>query len=652
MKKLLIVSLLLPLTMQAQLITTIAGNSFPSYGGDGFAATAVGVELYAPMDVKVDHLGNIYIADWLNNRIRKINPAGIISTYGGNGIAGFLGDGGPATDAEINGVQGIALDAAGNVYLADQNNFRVRKINTSGIISTIAGSGSTIDGGDGLPATVAGIHNPIGVTVDTSGNIYITDEGLIRKVNTAGTISTFYSNPTDPNLKNLVCDVWGNIYVVDDEGVYDRIDKINASGIMSVFAGGVAGYVSGDGGPATAAAIDASFGLGIDKIGNIYITNAGYGTIRKINLLGIINTIVGNDSTGYSGDGGPATDAELNQPYGVAIDTSGNIYIADEANNVIRKVTDTVFPIMGIASICVSDTVTFSDVTIGGKWSSSNSAIATVNSSSGIVVGLSSGIVTIAYGGIVTKSVTVNPLPFAGVITGPASLCDTGTITLSDAATGGVWAASNSNALVSSAGMVVGFSAGIDTISYSVTNTCGTISTTTIVTVNPLPNAGTILGADSLCFSDTISLGETIPGGVWSAKNGYAFISSSGLVLGEAIGIDSVFYTVSNTCGMAKAAMLMDVIECNTGVNKIDNQTDPFITLYPNPSNGSFTVNLFSATKEEAIIIITNMLGEKIKEMKISTNKPTSMQLNVQSCIYFLSVITNNSSSSEKFVIE
>jgi sugar lactone lactonase YvrE len=345
-----------PFFTHAQIITTIAGFgatgfAVATYGGDGGPATLA--NLNHAEGVTVDHSGNVYIADYFNHRVRKINPSGIITTIAGNGINGFSGDGGPATAAEIFYPMQVALDNSGNIYIVDAGNNRIRKVNTSGIITTIAGIDTFGYWGDGGQATNAALDYPNGVAVDGSGNVYIVDDanGVIRKVNTSGIISTVagvyhessYLGDGGPaiagnmfNPREMAVDASGNLYIADEH--INRIRKITTSGIITTIAGnGTSGY-SGDGGPATAAELFYPFGVAVDAAGNVYIGDEGNARVRMVSVSGIITTIAGNGTPGYSGDGGLAVAAELDAPTGISVDSTGSVYIADEGNNRIRKI--------------------------------------------------------------------------------------------------------------------------------------------------------------------------------------------------------------------------------------------------------------------------------------------------------------------------
>jgi sugar lactone lactonase YvrE len=276
---------------------------------------------------------------------------GVITTVVGNGSSGYSGDGGPATSAELCSPAGMAVDAAGNLYIADAGIDRVRKVNASGIITTVAGGGP-MNSGDGGPATSAGLLQPQGVAVDTSGNLYIADYGRVRKVSPPGIITTVAGNGAYQGMyygeggpatkaaifpESVTVDASGNVYIADNQD--NRICKVGKDGIITTVAGnGSLGGYSGDGGPATGAMLNYPTGVAVDAAGDLYIADAGNNRVRKVSPSGIITTVAGYWAKGYSYDHGPAIRAMLNYPTSVAVDASGNLYIADMNNYRVRKV--------------------------------------------------------------------------------------------------------------------------------------------------------------------------------------------------------------------------------------------------------------------------------------------------------------------------
>jgi len=559
-------------------IYTIAGTGIAGYGGDGGPATAA--QFSYPTGVVVDRTGNYYVVDHSNNVIRKVSTSGIISTIAGNGIVGFSGDGGQATAAELNGPVGIAIDSSGNLYVADTYNERVRKISTSGIISTVIGNGVAGYSGDGGPATLAKIYEPSwGIAIDGGGNIYLSDGyyGVIRKVSTLGIVSTIAGNgivgfsgdggqATNAELWypcGIAVDQTGNIFIADNNN--SRIRKVNSMGIITTISGNGTYGFSGDGSQATNAQLYDPRSIALDTNGNIYFTDEGNYRIRKISASGIISTFAGNGILGYTGDGGPATAAKLYGGIGgcgIAVDINDNLYFAEQWDGIIRKVE--LPKIGGIPSVCVGNLTSLSYPISGGSWSSSNILVATIGST-GIVAGISSGIVTITYSIIhpcnteaTTLTITVNPLPSAGSITGPSTVCPASTITLSDASPSGIWSCTNATASIIG-GIITGVSPGLDTIKYTVTNTCGTSAAIKVITINPLPYAGVISGASTICTDVTSAYTDGTPGGLWSSTDGNASVSGLGMATGISAGTDSIEYIAINSCGTAIASKAVTI---------------------------------------------------------------------------------------------
>lgn len=334
------------------IITTVAGTG--AYNGSlGDGGPATNAVLAKPRGLAGDQMGNILIAGDFA-LIRKLDTNGTITSVAGNGQYGFSGDGGPATNAQLyanNGLSGIVVDGFGNYFISDAGNYRVRKVDTNGIITTVAGSGSGFYSGDGGPATNAKV-GPEGIAVDGFGNLFIADyiNCRIRKVDTNGIITTVagtgsngFSGDGGPATNaalylpmGVTVDGFGNLLVADT--VNYRIRKVDTNGIITTVVGTGFPGASGDGGSAVTATLYLPSHAIFDAFGNLYIADTQNSRIRKVDTNGIITTVAGKGPTGFSGDGGAATNAALYQPYDLALDANGNLYIADSQNNRIRKV--------------------------------------------------------------------------------------------------------------------------------------------------------------------------------------------------------------------------------------------------------------------------------------------------------------------------
>ena len=346
------------------IITTLAGTGERGRSGDGGPATEA--QLVHPTDVATDAAGNVYIPD--GSRVRKVDPSGIITTLAGTVERGFSGDGGPANQAQLSRATDVALDSAGNIFIADSHNHRVRKVDPAGIIATVAGTGERGFSGDGGPATEAQLSYPGALAVDSSGNVLVEDGFRVRRIDPSGIITTL-AGPGEEGVlgdggpateerlsfvSGLAADASGNVYVASR--LHRRIRKIDASGTITTLVGTGEAGISGDGGPAAEAHLWLPTSVAVDGSGNVYVTE--YNRVRKINPSGIITPLAGSGGRGYSEDGHPATAISLTFPNAMAVDGTGCVYVVD--NKRVRKIDPsgiitTVFPISNFISAMAAD---------------------------------------------------------------------------------------------------------------------------------------------------------------------------------------------------------------------------------------------------------------------------------------------------------
>ena len=409
-------------------ILTVAGNGVPGYTGDSFPA--ISAELF-PSNVAADSAGNLYIADANDNVVRRVDAVtGIIATVAGTGGAGFSGDGGPALQAALNGPGSVALDSAGNLYIADRWNSRIRMV-SGGTITTVAGTGDSGNTGDGGPATSAQLAFPWCITLDSSGNLYIADfaNNNVRKVDTGGNITTVagggsqgYGSEWGPATTaqlsgpaGLALDNAGDLYISDSfNQTVRKVEFLNGSlgpihTVAGTFvAGSSYGSFGGDGQPATTASLYWPKGLTLDSAGNLYIADSGNNAVRRVAAgTGIISTVAGiGETAGFAGDMAPATAALLHSPQGVALDGLGNLFIADTTNNRVRKVVES----MGNSSTVVSSSasnatygqpVVFT-ATVSGSWGSPTGTVTFTDGTTTLGTGTSNG-------GVATISASLTP---------------------------------------------------------------------------------------------------------------------------------------------------------------------------------------------------------------------------------------------------
>jgi sugar lactone lactonase YvrE len=333
------------------IIDTVAGTGLAGFSGDGGPATAA--RLNQPRLVAADAIGNLYIADTGNNRIRKLDTGGRITTIGGTGAGGYSGDGGPAVLARFRTPHGVALDAAGDVYVADSANQRVRKIDAAGIVTTVAGTGTAGYNGDGIAATAAKLRYPKGVEVGSDDTLYIADNNnnRVRSVDPAGKIHTFagtgaagFSGDGGPATsarlnqpRNLAFGPDGALDIADQ--VNHRIRRVAPDGTITTVAGDGSTTASGDDGLAVDAGLGLPDDVAVDAAGNVYVADETANAVRRVDAGGVITRFAGTGAAGFTGDGGPPDKAQLNAPHGVTFDpATATILIADTGNNLIRRV--------------------------------------------------------------------------------------------------------------------------------------------------------------------------------------------------------------------------------------------------------------------------------------------------------------------------
>jgi len=404
--------------MLSATIATVAGQRASGFSGDG--GPAIMAHLDQPSAVTTDAKGDLYIIDDNNNVVREVTPNGIIHTFAGGGLPGESSNNGvPATQASLSfgdfeaAGGGLAVDSKGDVFIADPDRAMVFEVTPNGILHIFAGGGDSVSGGgDGGPATQASLVEPYGVAVDARGDVFIADTGTntIREVTpdgiihtVAGMLSNAYptggpggfsgdGGPATQALLNQPTDVAvdskGDLFIVDSGN--DRIREVTPNGIINTIAGdGTVGY-KGNGGPATSAELNLNHegGIAADANGNVFIADSGNNVIREVSTSGIITTVAGTGTAGYSGNGGPATSATLNNPTGVTVSSTGKLYIGDTDNNVVRAVS-------GLPINKAAQTITFAALPVK-TYGAANFALSATASSGLPVTYTASGDATVS----------------------------------------------------------------------------------------------------------------------------------------------------------------------------------------------------------------------------------------------------------------
>jgi hypothetical protein len=627
MKNIIFVLLIfLPLFSGAQIITTIAGSPGTyGYTGDGGAATSA--KLAGPYGVAVDRWRNVYIADGGNSVIRKVDTNGTITTVAGNGIGGRGGYGGAATSAYLSLPSGVAIDSIGKFFICDYGNSCIRVVDTSGIINTYAGDG--IDGycGDNIPALSSCMESPYGIALDSRGHLFIADHGnqRVREVLLNDTIITFAGTGA-PGFSGdsgaataakiytpdkVAVDKYGNVYFADQSNM--RVRKVDTNGIITTIAGtGAIGY-NGDSIAATSAKLNYPAGIAVDDYGNVYIADMYNSRIRKVDTSGMITTIAGNGVGGYGGDGHAADSANLYWPTEVAISPSGNIYICDFRNQIIRAINNVPSFARGLRTtlnicknsgqISIDSILTVTDADSGSveKWTVANSP------SHGSLSGFSR---SARKKGSVFIPDSVYYTPTAGYV-------------------------------------------GTDSFKIKVSDNISPVYTTVVVTVHAYPNPGTIVGYDTICLDGPLSFfTDSVTGGKWSSSDtAVATISSTGTATGRAIGKDTIIYTVTDVC-TSQAFLYAYVTACPDNVNTVSGNNGT-VVVYPNPADDNARI-VFPHTIQSGTIRIYNNFGQLIRRGSFSNSSHYTVGALGASGLYYFELIDNslNQRFTGKFVYE
>lgn len=578
------VALSMPLISVAQCgfsgnIETIAGNHSVGYTGDGGIGTSA--QMRSPYSVAVSPLdGDVFIADYFNNVVRRLSHStGMITTYAGTGVKGFNGDGLPSTMTQLAGPTGLRFDPAGNLYIADKFNERIRKVNLMGIVSTVAGNG--LHGGwqgaafgNGGPATAAALTYPVAIAFNCAGDMYIADQGsqTVRMIDHvtgiitrfAGTHKGAYNNdgiPATAAHLNHPTDIAvdcgnGDVYISDTWN--NRIRKVNNAGVISTVAGNGTAAYSGDGGYATSASIFGPWGIMLDGCGDLYICDYDNYVVRKVSG-GNISTVAGLHLRRYTGNGGSPAEAGLYLPASIARSASGEFYIADFGNLVVRSIGGPTFggrAFNGGTTQIVHTCKNSSGISVDKLLSTADAAGQTENWT--LSVEPENGTVTPATG-VVAENAVVTPTGFVYVPKNDFTGTDEFTVLMSDGAT---------NA-----------------------------STTITVIVDEVPEAGAI--SQSNIAGNVISLTSSgNEGGTWTSSNpSIATVDANGYVTAVTNGVVTIEYTVNNNCGSKSASANIVSQVSEIAANKF--------VVFPNPNNGSFRFD-FMAAKADAMTLVAN----------------------------------------------
>ncbi len=611
----------------AQVITTVAGTGVSGFSGDG--GPAITARLNNPHGTAVDGAGNIFIADNLNSRVRQVKTTGFILTNTGTGVGVFAGDGGYSYLANINQPFDITVGGDGDLFISDTWNNRIRKVDAMGIITTIAGTGVSGYSGDGGQATAAKLSKPSGIALDNAGNLCFADQynHRVRKINLlTGIITTvagtgFTGSGGDggqatnatlhfPNF--IYIDVAGNLYISDNSS--HRIRKVNSSGIIGPYAGSGTPGFAGDGGPASTASLQFPAGMTMDAHGNAYIADHMNHRIRKINTAGIISTIAGTGVAGYSGDGGMATAAQLQRPTDVDVDFAGNVIVCDYYNQRIRKINLNTVP----------------EFTIG--YSTVISGCAAV----AMPLDTTLSIIDINIGELETWTVLTSPSN--GVLTGfPFSAFSTGGVVIPS----GVSYSSFSGYL------------GADSFRIRVSDGANADTLLIYVSIDTADYPSHITGIDTLCPGDIDTLSSSVLGGVWSVTNTtIGTISASGIFSALTSGIDTVIYTVVNACGESYAYFPLFVRPSASCLTDISGSILPdiSISLFPHPVQGTFIIKV-TGISTPVKCAIHHITGSLVATYEMPASGKLLVSNRLSSGLYVLTAYTEGRTYRQQFVV-
>ncbi len=654
MKKLItILTILFFTNVNSQIINTIVGIGTSGNTNDNSQASTAKI---SPNAIALDVSGNLYIAS--GNKIRKVNAtSGIITTVAGGG--NVTTDGGLATSSKFTSIKGVAVDALGNFYIAAEH--KIRKVNSNGIISTIAGTGIAGLSGDGGQASLAQLYSPEGIAIDLAGNLYIADNYnmRVRKIATDGVISTIAGSGIYPNNigsggdgglatsaklynpQDVAVDQYGNVYIADASN--KRIRKVNTNGIISTIAGKGTSSYSGDGGEAINAEIASPWGIDVDDLGNVYVADFINNRIRMINSHGIISTIAGSGGTGtgsgaFNGDGGQATSAQLNYPYDVVVDNKGNIYIADFLNYRVRKFCNSGTIVSSSSPLCSNNSATLTCTSSGSKftWNTGQTNISSI-----VVKPNSQTTYTVTSNVACNNNVISNSITISLISSPNVSITSSNSNT--NFCSGSVGHSTlTANGAINYAWNNYSQNASIDvyptlTTNYYVVGTSSNGCTDTAnITLffNSLPQPSVIISGNKISTQNFSTY-------QWYLNNMLIANATNQNYIPLVSGLYSVHITDINGCSNTSTGNYFDV-----KVSSIDEiANDEKIIFYPNPVNSILYFN----SEFPMDIEITNSLGIKVLKKNLNEIKQINFS-EYETGLYYLKVLYNNSTTTYKIL--